>query len=81
MVLTCAYGLDGGGGVGLSADAGGFGLARPGAFDVSCRGPFGELAGVVGIFHFHQAGKLANDFDAARERIVEFRVGGDVIAH
>jgi len=47
---------------------------------VSCRGPFGELAGVVGIFHFHQAGQVANVFDSARERIIEFPAGGDVIA-
>ena len=56
-----------------------FGSSRR-AFDVSGRGPFGELAGVVGVFYFHQAGQLAHDFDSARERIVEFPARGDMIA-
>jgi hypothetical protein len=47
---------------------------------MSGRGPFGELAGVAGIFHFHQAGKVANVFDSSRELIVEFPTRGDAIA-
>src|SRR4030088_1877339 len=50
------------------------------AFDVSRGGPVGELAGVVGVFHFHQAGQLANEFDSAPQRIIEFLTRRDVIA-
>ena len=47
---------------------------------MSCGVPFGELAGVVRVLHFHQAGQLAHEFDSAPERIVEFLARGDVIA-
>ena len=42
--------------------------------------PFGELAGVVGVFHFHQAGQLADDFDAVSDCVVELLARRDVIA-
>jgi hypothetical protein len=42
--------------------------------------PFGELAGVLGVFHFDQAGQLADGFDAASEGVVELLARRDVIA-